>query len=203
MDWDTVVSTKEYARLHYSSSLDRGFDNLLYIAPWIKEKVPELTIHSYYGMDGWRIAAASRNDTEGLRQIDSLEKQIESMKEYVFFHGRLTQPELAKEWAKAYIWLYPTNFSETYCLTACEAQLSATPIVCSNLAALETTVGEYGMRVMHHPYSREGRQFFIDYTIQLCTQREQWEKWSKKSYEGALRRFSWQERFEDFWQPWC
>jgi glycosyltransferase involved in cell wall biosynthesis len=198
--WEQKIATKEYARLHYSSSADRGLtDNILYLLPWLKDAVPELTLHVYYGLNTWKDAARYRNDKNAMQQIENLEKTLESMKDFVFTYGRVNQPTLAEAWSKAYLWFFPTQFSETFCLTACEAQASATPIVCSNVAALETTVGDYGMKVMHNPYSKEGRQFFINYVVGLCKDREQWEHWSRKSFEGGLRRLSWQERWEDYW----
>jgi glycosyltransferase involved in cell wall biosynthesis len=49
------------------------------------------------------------------------------------------------EYKKSDIWFYPTDFEETYCITALEAQLSECICVCSDLAGLKDTVGDRGV----------------------------------------------------------
>ena len=121
--------------------------------------------------------------------------------DYVNYHGRMNQPALAKLWAKSYLWLYPTSFPETYCLSAKEAQVSGTPIICSNLAALKTTVGNYGVKLDVDPYSEEGRDRFVQKTIEILQDRQLWLEMSKKSRAGA-RNISWGDRWKDYWEKW-
>ena len=197
----TKLETVEWGRLHYSSSADRGLDNLAYLLPFILQDCPDVKLHVYYGMSGWIAAAKSRGNEQELENIENLMKQLESFGDRVVLHGRINQAELAKEWKKAWCWFYPTGFTETYCLTAVEAQLSATPILCSNVAALQTTVGEFGIRVQHHPYSKEGREEYLVWLKKLYHDREFWQQQSDLSLRGSKRRFSWPERWVDFWEP--
>lgn len=198
--WDEAVANKNMHRLHYSSSPDRGLDNILYMMPFIKDKIPNISLHVFYGFFNWIEAAKSRSNQEELRQIENMGKQIAALGDSVVFHGRVNQPDLAKEWLKSGIWFQPTSFTETFCITAKEAQLSATPIVCSNLAALETTVGEYGTRVKWHPYSKEARIEYIDHIIRLCSDRNLWNAASRQSFKGGEdQQISWPKRWHDYW----
>jgi glycosyltransferase involved in cell wall biosynthesis len=43
---------------------------------------------------------------------------------YVVFHGYKTNDEIILAMSKSDYWLYPTDFNETYCITALEAQMS-------------------------------------------------------------------------------
>jgi len=87
------------------------------------------------------------------------------------------------------------------CITAKEAQLSATPIVCSNIAALQTTVGEYGHIIHQHPYSYEGRLECIEQIVKLHKDKDYWLEMSQRSLRGA-KNISWDDRWKDYWSKW-
>jgi len=108
-------------RFIYSSGFDRGFDKLLRLFPKIKERYPLSELHAF------------------------ISKKYTSPYDYIHIKGRVTQKELMIEYKKADIWFYPTDFSETYCITALEAQISKCVCVCSNLAGLQDTVGDRGI----------------------------------------------------------
>jgi len=193
------IDTVEWGRLHYSSSPDRGLDNILEMLPWLTEKCPDVTLHIYYSFYNWSQAAKSRGDSRELKQIEAMQKQIDNYGAKVVMHGRVGQQELANEWKKAWCWFYPSSFTETFAITAVEAQLSATPIVCSNVGALQTTVGEYGIRVQHHPYSAEARKEYLAWLNLLYHSKDFWKKQSDKSFEGSKRGFSWRDAWDNHW----
>jgi hypothetical protein len=66
----------------------------------------------------------------------------------------VSKAELAAAWRRSAVWFYPCTFAETFCLTALEAQAAGTAVVCSDLAALQNTVGERGNLV--HGDARTG-----------------------------------------------
>lgn len=115
MELSEKLKLVEWGRLHYSSSPDRGLDNILYTLPFIKDKCPDIHLHVFYGFFNWESAAKSRNDTVSLKRIEEMKRQIEDLKDCVTMHDRVTQPELAKEWKKAWCWYYSTAFTETSC----------------------------------------------------------------------------------------
>lgn len=113
--YPSTTKNKIYGKMHYSSSPDRGLDNLMYCLPFIKDHVPELHLDVYYGFHNWESAVKSRNNPHEMAKLEALQKQIEECKDFVNFKGRVNQKELAQAWSKAYIWGYPTRFTETYC----------------------------------------------------------------------------------------
>jgi len=196
------LDQKTYAKMVFSSSPDRGLDNILACLPWIKDQVPEFSLDVYYGTYNWESSARSRNDPDELRRIDSLMSELDKYKAFVNNIGRVPEPELAKAYQKAYLWSMMSTFTETYCISAKQAQATATPVVCTNIAALDTTVGKHGIQIMHHPYSREGRQFYIDYVVKLCKDKDFWQEWSRKSLDG-IAGCDWPSVWTKYWQPWC
>jgi GT2 family glycosyltransferase len=189
----------EWGRLHWSSSPDRGLDNVLYLLPWILEKCPEVKLHVFYGFYNWLSAVKSRNNKWEMENIEKLQKQIEDMKEHVIFHDRVNQVQLSKEWRKAWMLFYPSSFTETSMLTAREAQLSFTPIVCSNVAALQTTVGYFGHRVMSHPYSREAREEYLVKVIEMYQNKD---KWIEASLKSNLAVKNGDYKWDRIWKIW-
>jgi glycosyltransferase involved in cell wall biosynthesis len=196
--FEGIQAQKEWGRIHYSSSPDRGLDNVLTILPWVLDKCPDIKLNLFYGFYNWETAARARGSEPELQQIEALKNQIKSLGDRVVSHGRVSQAELAKEWAKAWCWLYPTTFCETFCITAKEAQLSATPILCSNVGALETTVGDFGIRVMSAPYSKEARQEYVDQLVKLYSDESYWSAWQEKASQGSSR-ISWGDVWTDYW----
>ena len=56
--------------------------------------------------------------------IDYETLQIINKLDYVYLNSRVSQEQLSIEFLKSDIWLYPTDFQETYCITALEAMAS-------------------------------------------------------------------------------
>lgn len=193
------AAVKEWGRLHYSSSPDRGLDNILNMLPHVIDECPETKLHIYYGFYNWESAAKSRNNEDELKRIDDLKNQISSFGDRIVMHGRKSQPLLAQEWAKAWLWWYPTNFTETFCITAKEAQASKTPILSSSVGALASTVGEYGIQVGGHPYSESARNQYVEYFKKLYEDKSYWQEWSDKAYAGASS-VSWGDVYQNYWK---
>jgi len=76
----------------------------------------------------------------------------------VTIQGWVSKEVLAAAWARTETWLYPCTFAETFCLTALEAAASGTLVVCSELAALQNTVGDRGLVVPGVPTTAEWQQ---------------------------------------------
>ena len=131
---------REGFQVVYSSSLDRGLDKLLDYWPAVRESRPEAELHVYYGLDTWEKMIATARDAVGAAQVQVFRTRLANMAgQGVVFHGRVGQAELAGAWLRASAWLYPTNFCETSCITAMEAQAAGVPCVCTRLAALPET----------------------------------------------------------------
>ena len=174
---------KEKGRLIYSSSPDRGLEILLRLFPRIKKEVPEANLHIYYGMYNWKEAIKVRNnpvEVSRMRQIEELMKQ-----NGVFDHGRIGQKQLAQEFLKSELWAYPTFFTETFCITAIESMAAGVPIVTTDLAALNTTVGKNGIMLNGDPWSPDYQNKFVSHCVELLTKKGLWTSYSEKGKEVA------------------
>jgi glycosyltransferase involved in cell wall biosynthesis len=125
-------------RVIYSSSPDRGLENLLEMWPTIRERVPEAELRIFYGFENWETAARMANDENQLRKIRHLQSLCKSLPG-VTFVGRVSQERLTEEFLGAGVWAYPTWFWETSCITAMEAQAADLCVLNSNLAGLTET----------------------------------------------------------------
>jgi glycosyltransferase involved in cell wall biosynthesis len=118
----------------YSSSPDRGLDQLLEMWPAIRARVPDAQLHVFYGSAGfakdyrddlyWRLAALAP-----MGVID---------------RGRVDQGQLAREMLSAGVWLYPSwsggkPFTDTSCISAMEAQAAGMRVVSGSHGALPET----------------------------------------------------------------
>jgi len=65
------------------------------------------------------------------------------------FVGCLNQARLYELMSTADYWLYPTDFSETFCITGIEMLHSQVICIYYPVAALKNTVGDYGIPVSH------------------------------------------------------
>jgi glycosyltransferase involved in cell wall biosynthesis len=145
----------------YSSSPDRGLDKLLDYWPAIRAMRPDAELHVYYGFDTWERMARLRNDRIAKLQIEIFRTRLAHMEEQgVVSHGRVGQAELTRAWMGSSLWLYPTSFSETSCITAMEAQAAMAWPITSRLAALRETV-RHGV-LIDPPNTRDGyREEFL------------------------------------------
>jgi len=86
-----------------------------------------------------QVAAVGRKSDK--LTLDFLKNRLVSMVDHgVTYHGRVGQRELAKAFLASSLWLYPTNFHETSCITAMEAQAAGVFAITSKLAALPETL---------------------------------------------------------------
>lgn len=124
-------------KIIYSSSPDRGLDIILNIWPKIIEAVPEAELHIFYG---WNNFDKFMDQYPQLRAFkEEIMPKLQSLPGIVQ-HGRVNQTTLSRELLESSIWLYPTYFKETYCITAVEAQLAGVIPITNRLAALAETV---------------------------------------------------------------
>lgn len=154
MSAEEVLQKKSWPpRFTYSSSPDRGLDKLLDLWPKIREFAPGGELHVYYGFKNWKLMA--KGNSVAVSKIAWFERRLHEMEgQGVVFHGRVGQQELADSYMKSLLWLYPTDFKETSCITAMEAQAAACVPVCTGLAALNETV-KYGVKIK--PFAMEAR----------------------------------------------
>ena len=136
------ATEKHKHRFIWASSPDRGLEQLLQIWSIIHKEWNDAELHIFYGwvyFDRWH----SNNPVmmEWKRKIMKLMRQ-----DGVINHGRVGQGEMAKEWLKSDIWLYPPphDFRETCCISSIEAQASGVLCYYRMNGALGETIGDRG-----------------------------------------------------------
>lgn len=123
-------------RIMYASSPDRGLANVIRSFATAREFEPRLELHAFYGFNNLRKLTQHKKLQAKADECEMLMRKVPN----VFFHGRVTQDQLYREWLKTGLWVYRTDFRETSCITSMEAQaLGAIPIV-SPVAALDENV---------------------------------------------------------------
>ena len=156
-------------RATYSSSPDRGLDELLDLWDAVRSMVaPRLAeLHVYYGFETWkRLAELHDSDVERSR-VERLEARLMDTAG-VYHHGRAGQHEVARSYMQSQLWLYPTDFLETSCITAMEAQAAHCKIVATKCGALPETAP--GAWFVDGPTTRPGYRaaFLANVHAALC-----------------------------------
>lgn len=158
---------KQGNHLIYPSSPDRGLERLIELLPRIRARVPDVGLHVYYGFDNWRKSAEIAKDQGVLDRIKRIEHLLAST-EGVYHHGRVSQKELAEAFLASKVWAYPTWFTETFCISALEAQAAGCVPVTTSLAALSETVKQ-GILLPPPNTSEEYAQDFVEAVVGLLT----------------------------------
>lgn len=133
IDIDSFHHFKEEDKIPYSfiytSHAERGLDKVLNEWPNILERYPKASLH-----------------------ISTPEYGYQYFMDYFFhkmllcenatFYGTLAQDELYNLMSKCQIWYYPTDYEETFCITAIEMMAHGVRPVTSLKASLKEVVGE-------------------------------------------------------------
>ena len=178
-------------RFIFTSDPNRGFSNLVEMIPWIKERYPTSTFYLF-----------GKSDQIIEKDQKSIEKLHETYSEFIFLRPRILQHELVKELQKSDIWLYPTCFEETYCISAVEAMASGCLVVAFSYAALCEVVGDRGVTVDLNSENRDtaNRRLF-DRMCNVLDDPQKKEEITERGYEWALKQdfhslaLDWKKRF--------
>lgn len=139
IDSDMISSLRDVkkipGKIMFPSSPDRELDRTIEIVKRVKEKVPEVKLHVFYGTGNMR--------KMGLEQeADRLDKLMKDNSDFVEYHGFVSKAELMRHWAEACVWIYPALFVETFAITALEAVASRCYPIVSDMGALRYTLKE-------------------------------------------------------------
>lgn len=194
-DWDK----KNKFNFIYSSSPDRGLDILLGMWPIIKNNFPEANLHLFYGWDMInKIIQMHKSRGVGAMYLEEFRNKCMNQIQIlggeeggIYEHGRVNQKELAEHMAKCSFWTYPTDFMETFCITALEMQMSGVIPVTSNLAALQETVNPEVPKITGWPKNTAYQKEFLRLLGNMLVQDEWQEYIREKNREFALQ-YSWE-----------
>lgn len=124
----------------YSSFPNRGLLKLLKLWSRIIERYPDATLHIHSDVNGTWVNNVVPHIVKEIKELLAVSKNI-------FYHGWTSKKKLYENWMSSDIWFYPTDFIETFCLTAVEAAVSKTLVVTTNVGALVNTVGNNGILI--------------------------------------------------------
>jgi len=187
-------------RLIYASSPDRGLEYLLQFFPRAKEIVPDLELHVYYGFNNIdKVVEWYKNKGHIAQNTARLRALIEQPG--VNFHGRMGQPELAREWFKSGIWCHPSNFTETSCITCMDAQACGAVPITKPLWAVAENV-KHGVFIDGDVRNPLIQARFVHVLVSLLRQPGLQDEIRAESMPWALDRFGW-ERFVQQWENWA
>lgn len=160
----------------WTSSPKRGLTYLLEVFPMITKKYTQSTLKIFRGPEEMTS-----------EQFSLIEKQPN-----VVYHGLADNNTIAEEFLRSAVWLYPTNFNETYCISALEAQAAGCLCICSDKAALKEVVGNRGV-LLSSPYATT--EYFEEIMKGLETVFSKKEEYSRNSREWAMKQ-DWKNRAE-------
>lgn len=188
-------------KLIYASSPDRGLIYLLKIFKRAREYVNDLELHIFYGFNNInKLIAINKQFSFFKEKKEEIQKLLKQ--EGVFWHGRVGQKRLHKEWASAGIWCYPTNFTETSCITCMEAQAFGAIPITNPLWALAENVmhgvflegDAYGDPLIQAKYAGE--------IVRLAVSTELADSIREPMMRDAQNRFNWERQIDQL-QKWA
>lgn len=147
----------------YSAAPNRGLENIIDIWPEIKKRIPEATLHIFHGFDLWE--SSSINNPPLYEHIQHLKRKVRDFSSLgVVYRGKVGQNELAEEMLSATLWLYPTNYCESFCISAVEAQCAGCRVVASSVAALREVIS-YGSMIIGDANSPEYKKKYLEAVV--------------------------------------
>jgi len=169
-------------RLIYSSTPYRGLGHMLQLYPEIKRRHPDAELKVF---SGYAVYQSPRGyDAEAEKRFEALKQKLAEMPD-VEVAGNVLQKQLAREYMKAAVLVYPNVFAETSCITAMEAQAGGCVPVTTALGALPETIGDSGVLISARPGSAEYAAAFVDGVDRLLKDDRYFEGLSAKGRERS------------------
>lgn len=193
LEYFSGSETRNWKRLIYSSTPYRGLKFVPNIYRELKKLHPDLELHVF---SGFGVYSGSPLPQAALREYETLKFELETLPGCVV-HGNVKQDQLAREFMRAGILLYPNTFEETSCISAMEAQAGGCVVLTCNRAALKETIGDCGVFV--EPQSDEAAfvRSFIDAAHSLLADEDRLKKLSAMSHQRS-EQHSWKHIAEGF-----
>jgi glycosyltransferase involved in cell wall biosynthesis/tetratricopeptide (TPR) repeat protein len=194
-------------RFIYASSPDRGLEQLLGEWPKIRKAIPDAELEIFYGFNKHYDRNSIANpDMARAREV--IERLIDQPG--ITNHGMVGQSFLHERFAAAGFWLYPSQWPETYCITAAKAQAcGAIPITLQNPnTALPEVCGLYDLGPEgREDYPQDDPTWLDEWTARvievatgfsstnLDTHRAEMKMWSRQNQDWDLVADQWDELF--------
>jgi glycosyltransferase involved in cell wall biosynthesis len=131
--YNSLVCPKEKnpLKIVFPNSPDRGLDKVIRVLDYVREKHP-VELHVFYGFDNMR----KMNLNAQAEYYENMAKE----RPWVRLRGNVPHGTLLKEYKDASLWVYPTDFLETSCITALECVAKGVYPIVRNWGALPYTL---------------------------------------------------------------
>ncbi len=192
-----TTGEKEPHSFVYASSPDRGVEIVLALWPEIKKMYPDATLDVFYGwtgidkllklMPGHNIRVFK---DKVLRILDAVNEDGS-----VRWHNRVPHDVLAASYATTAVWLYPTPFLETACITSFEMQASGVIPATSNNGALKESVACPELRIEGYPNNFDFQRRYLDHVRMIVEIEDAHEDWRSRGAEHASK-FTWDAAYQ-------
>lgn len=169
----------------HTSTPERGLSYLLGLWPKIQVFQPEASLHLFSSFHGWGC-----NEEQNQQMCGSQYMQAEYLAKTghnVVNHVHVGTPELREWQLKSQLFLYPTRFLETCCISALEAATAGCVLICSDVAALHERVidGITGYLIPGEVGDPDHDWLFVSKVNELLMQPEKMEEMSRAAKEYA------------------
>lgn len=194
-------------RAIYASCPARGLMVVLEAWPAIRREVPDATLDVFYGF------TADYDDmARAYPGLAWVKGRVLSMvqQDGVTFHGMVGQDRLAQFFARAGVWLYPTDTLETSCITAMKALAMGCIPITSGIGVLAETLGGRDCGPVHPtgPISRSRwrrwrfRRRVVDImrrgdSPRIKALRHDWSRWARARYSWSDVARDWRRLFAE------
>lgn len=129
-----VEGDKDPLKVVFSSSPDRGLSQSIDIVKKAREiSGLDIKLHTFYGFSNMRKGGHAE-------WADRIEAKIKENDNFVTMHGQVDKKTLMTHFREAGVWLYPSDFIESNCITAYEAMSSHTWPIFRQMGALPFTL---------------------------------------------------------------
>lgn len=174
-------------RLIYASSPNRGLRLAIELFRELWKAKPDLEFHIFSDFAVYdRQKPFEGPLAEDFKRLVAVASKLPG----VFFHGNISQAQLAREFMKSALLFYPNSFVETSCIVALEALAAGVPVIASNSGGLPETVGKGGVLISGQVGSREYKEGFINEAFRLLSDEASWKMCSSAG----------KARIKDFYQ---
>lgn len=173
-----------------TSAPDRGLETLLKLWPRVLEQVPDAWLDWFYGWETFD--ALHKDNPEQMAWKQSI-KDLFAKTPRTSDQGRVDHKQIATRYFLSKAWAYPTEFNETYCISAVKAQAAGCIPVTTNVGALAETVVKG--TVIHNPkiYTDTNAQDDFIEALVSTLKTPYTETTFNNLRAGVLPKFSWKE----------
>lgn len=183
-------------RLIYTSAPYRGLELAVRYFTILRSQIPDLEFHIFSGFSIYERGEQYKGPyVDGFESLKNRIQHLEGIK----LHGNIRQKELAVEYCKSRVLLYPNIIDETCCIIALEAQAAGCVVVASENSALPESVGDGGVVIPGEPGSEEYSKALLTNLYRLMTDDLYWLHYSRNGRRRILADHTWKvvaERIE-------